>query len=120
MQYFCIKLIQTNKQKRKKINLVAIISAVEMKEKKKEAVRQQDVQFNSSWEKWEVTCNPKPFPPEAEALPAGERADGRLHFARPQRLCCLQRHWKLRCEPGPALFKGHAQRASHFLWIPLR
>lgn len=33
--------------------------------------------------------NPKPFPPEAEALPAEEGADGRLHFAQPQRLCCF-------------------------------
>lgn len=45
MQYFCVKLKQTNK----KIDLVAIISAVEMKKnekkEKKKVVRQQDLQF---------------------------------------------------------------------------
>lgn len=61
-----------------------------------------------------MPCSPKPFPPEAE-----EGAEGQGHSHSPGGFAVYRGTGSCR-EPGPALLTGQAQRASHFLWIPLR
>lgn len=116
VQYFCIKLRQT--KKKTQLYLVAIISAVEMKRGKKgkkkgsEAAEFTILTATGRHGKYHAALSPS-LPRQRRGLRAGRTSHGPGGFA-------VYRGTGSCREPGPALLTGQAQRASHFLWIPLR